>query len=249
MTQDIDLESVMRRVQKLLAIAEDARANPHEAAAAAAQAERIMRKYQLEHADVMRRDLTREDAFGTADVQAVMRRAQGHRPQKVPAWAQWISIPTARLNDCEVRCAFTQEHGAVIRFFGYAPDVRVAAYTFDFLVGATIRAVRAFQREQPRSKRDSEAFRRGYVLAVLAQLRRLLAERESEVATSAGRDLVVVKAAAIQERFGEFNYGSSKSKVNSNAAAAFVEGRKRGAALNVNRRGLSGQDSARPAIQ
>jgi hypothetical protein len=43
-TKDVDLESVMRRVRKLLAIAEDHRADPAEAAAAAGMAERIMRE-------------------------------------------------------------------------------------------------------------------------------------------------------------------------------------------------------------
>ena len=44
MSDSPDLESILRRVRKLLAIAEDGRGDPNEAAAAAQQAERIMRK-------------------------------------------------------------------------------------------------------------------------------------------------------------------------------------------------------------
>lgn len=50
-THNTELDAVIRRVQKLLAIAQDDRANEHEAAAAAAQAEKLMRKFQIDHTD------------------------------------------------------------------------------------------------------------------------------------------------------------------------------------------------------
>ena len=48
-----NLEGVMRRIQKLLAIANDGRGDPNEAASAAAMAEKMMRKYQLDNADIV----------------------------------------------------------------------------------------------------------------------------------------------------------------------------------------------------
>ncbi|HOW46139.1 MAG TPA: DUF2786 domain-containing protein [Rubrivivax sp.] len=67
-----NLEAVMRRIKKLLAFAEDSRGNPTECAAAARMAESIMRKHQIEHADVITKELQGADAFASADVGTTM---------------------------------------------------------------------------------------------------------------------------------------------------------------------------------
>ena len=56
-------DDVLRRVQKLLALASDNRANQNEASAAADMAERLMHKYQIEHQDVIIAALKRDDEF------------------------------------------------------------------------------------------------------------------------------------------------------------------------------------------
>lgn len=246
---DANTEKLLERIRKMLAIAQDARANPNEAANAAAMAEKLMRKHQLEYADVVAAELKRSDAFDHADVAAVMKRGQGHLPRAVPLWAQSLAVRVAQLNDCGVRNAFDNyELGACLRFFGYKADLACATYTFDYLVGATIRAVRDFQaagraQRTPRSKRESNSFRTGFVLALGQALEHAIAARRQENAAAvAGRALVVAKGRALAERFGEFTYGESKGSAEFDEDA-LLAGIIRGREVDVNRRGLQAADA------
>lgn len=235
-----NLQSAMRRAQKLLAIAADTRANPHEAAAAARQAENLMRKFSLDHADVMRAEFNRQENFSTADAACVMKKGKGHRPRVVPPWAQWLAVMCARLHGCEVSTAFNPELGACIRFFGYHADVQVCAWTYDYLTTTTIRACRAFQKEATRTKLESESYRRGYVLTITGLLDSAIAiaeKAQERAAASTARSLMVVKQAAIAERFGEFTYKKAKP-TEIRDASAYVRGRRDAANVDVSRRAL-----------
>ena len=237
-----DMEGVMRRVQKMLAIANDPRANPAEAAAMAAAAEKVMRKFQISHADALASSMRQSDAFSTADVQASMKRDSGYgngaekdyKPKKIPGWAGWIAYAVAKLNDCEIRYVWTVK-GVAIRFFGFASDVQVAAWTFDYLVGMTIGGIRSWQRDEREKKtlKETESFRRGFVLAITAMLNRETRAKKEEMALlSSSRALVLVKSASIAERYGDFKYGSSKSTA-SVLGDAYMQGREAGSKVQL----------------
>jgi hypothetical protein len=242
LNQREDLSGVMRRVAKLLAIAEDPRANPNEAAAAAGQAEKIMRKYQIENADVIRASLDRGTAtMGMRRVRALMKRdnsVKGHRPQKVPPWAWWLAFRIAKLNDCELRFDWQPLDGAGILFCGFEADTEVCAFSFDYLCGAMIFALRRWQKEAPRGKAESESYRRGFILALAAKLQAAKTEKDAEMQLlSSSRALVVSKAGAIVAHFGEFTYGKARS-INLSDRSAFERGREAGSKIDVHRRGV-----------
>ena len=88
-------ESILRRIQKLLAIASDDRADPNEAAAAAGMAEKVMRKYQIDHAELIMTSLKQGHDLGTEDVIASAK-TNGTKVLKVPAWAGWIAVAVSR---------------------------------------------------------------------------------------------------------------------------------------------------------
>jgi len=138
-----DLASVLRRVQKLLAIAEDGRANPNEAAAAARMAEAVMRTYQIEHADVISAELRLggAEAFASIDVGSTMN-LDARDVKQASGWAGILAVPVAELNDCQARYASVPERGRTIRFSGYASDVQVCRYTFEFIVNSMAAASR-----------------------------------------------------------------------------------------------------------
>jgi len=125
MTQEFDREAVMRKVQKLLAIAEHDRADPNEAAAAAAMASKIMRKYQLDYAEVIMTSLKKGDDLTTGDFVASAK-TNGTPVVVIPEWAGYISVAVAKLNDCGVRNAKVGVHKGGMRFYGYTADVQVA---------------------------------------------------------------------------------------------------------------------------
>lgn len=123
-----ELEGVMRRIQKLLAIAGDDRANPAEAAAAASMAEKVMRKYQLDHADIIASELrSKAPDVGDSAVFANMKRDDPKRPSltKTPAWGQMLSVAIAQLYDCHVMNGVAKKQIRAIRrsddFHGLSP--------------------------------------------------------------------------------------------------------------------------------
>lgn len=249
-----DLDRTMERVRKLLAIAEDERADANEAAAAAAMADKIMRKFQIEHADVVARSMSRADSFDSQDVSALMKRAAGanpdwYRPTKVPMWAQWLATKIATLHDCQARLAETKELGACLRFSGYKADTQVAAWTFDYLSNAMISSTRRWQKDakttlgRARGKDESESYRRGFIMSLNASIVKLIAEKTKEMQqASSSRALVLVKAQAVAERFGVVKYGTSRSRTSD--GDAFSAGREAGKAVNVGVRVVGGSSSA-----
>lgn len=244
-----DRASTLRRVQKLLAIAQDDRANPAEAAAAAQQAERIMRKFSIDNAEVLAQQMRAGSAaFATRQCSANMKRDDPRRPplQRNPPWAQWIAVAVARLHDCQARNSHG-EKGACLEFRGVEDDVQVAAWTFDFLVGSLIAGSRNFQRAGSRTKTESESYRRGFVQSLLSSLSKMLAEKAAEMrSTSSSTALVVVKAQAVAEHFGEVKYKTTKSAPVRDGQA-YHSGRVDGSRVDVGRRAV-GSSTSSPAF-
>lgn len=241
-----NIEAVLRRVQKLLAIAEDSRADANEAGAAAAMAEKIMRKYQLEHSDVMAAEFKRKENFSTADVNCAMKRNQGHQPSSVPMWGQWLAVRVANLYECQATVHYdylSSGRAAKIRFSGYKADVQMCSWTYEYLLDVTIRAVRQYQKEFPRDKVQSNAYRVGFVTAICANLRLAAEAKDAEVkAEKTSNALVVAKASAVQQFFGKVNYGSTETK-DYRHERDFHQGRSDGSKVDVNRRGIGSNTS------
>lgn len=248
------MESVLRRIQKLLAMAEDGRGNANEAAAAAGMAEKLMRKFQLDNADVIAAELKTKKGAGlsSAHVFANMKRDDPNRTPsaKNPPWAQHLACAIARLNDCEVRQSFANNkfgvYNACLTFFGYEADVSVSAFTFDFLVGEIIKATEQFNKAQRKAgladKSSSEAFRRGFKAAVNASINKATEAKKQEEASSS-RALVVVKRSAITAEFGDFKYGTaSQSQIKDQNA--FTHGLQQGRKVDINRRGVGSNGNA-----
>lgn len=247
----MDMSAILRRVEKLLAIAKDSRANPAEAAAAASQAEKIMRKFNLDHADILTREVREGSAdFATADVYAAMKRGKHEHKasKKSPLWSGWLAIRVAKINDCQTRYVYPEGRPHV-RFYGIRSDVQVAAWMYDYLVSQMVQSVRAWQAVAKRTKGESDSYRKAFVLTVCQKLRDIEKEREQEAAaTSDGRALVLMdaKRQALAKHFGEENYkpGRTIELSNFNAAAA---GARDGAKVDVGRRAV-GNTAAAPTL-
>lgn len=241
MTTDTnDNAGVMRRIQKLLNIANDGRGDPNEAAAAAGQAEKLMRKFNIEHADLLMKEIARgAGKFATFKCSANMKRDDPKRPrlQRNPSWASWLAYEVAKLNDCEIR-QFMDHRGAVLGFLGFESDAQVAGWMFDYLVGELIKGCKTYQKTAKRQKAESESFRRGFVLAMCGKIRKMREEKTAEMQQAvASRALVVSKTQALVEHFGEFKYKESKTTTNV-VDDAFSAGRSAGSKVDVGRKGI-----------
>lgn len=233
-TNKTELDNILRRVQKLLAIANDGRGNANEAAAAASQAERIMRKYQIDHADIIEASLHREDSFDQVDVSGTMNPEASAK--STTTWAGMLGLAIGRLHDCKASWARSNGN-VVLRYSGYKSDTQVARWTHLYIVGQLRQALKAYQRESGATRAMSEDFRKGFVVAVVANIKEAIKLKQAEMATSAtSRDLVVRKADAVAERFG-----AQKQQTNRySRGSSFGDGHARGSRVDVGRRGVSG---------
>lgn len=233
-----NLESVMRRIKKLLAIAEDSRGDANECAAAARMAESIMRKYQIDHADVISAELQREDAFDstyvgtTMDPEGASKTASG--------WAGILAVQVANLYDCQARYGWTPKHGKSIKFSGYKLDTELARQTYVFIVNNMAAASREYLKiNRWAGRREGEAFRSGYIAAVNASIKDMIrAKREEMQQASSSRALVIAKGRAVAEHFGDVKYRPAGRR--SFQGDAFGAGREAGSKLDVGRRGIGG---------
>lgn len=243
--QTENLDSVMRRISKLLAIAQDDRANPEEAASAAGMAERIMRKYQLEHADVIVASLKAGDGMDHTDCIATAK-TNGTKVLEVPVWAQWVALQVSKVNDCGAKIVRTASGEKAVRFYGFKSDIQVAGYIFNYLVATTNRLCKEFLKSETyerEGRRSVNSYRQGVSVGILTNLRKVVADKVAEMnAASGGNQLMIVKAAAIAEHFGAAARGKvSRTAVNRDDS--FSSGVRDGKSVDVNRRGVDSTGS------
>lgn len=230
-----NLDNVMRRVQKLLAIANDGRGSPEEAAAAAGMAERIMAKYQIEHADLVKKDLATGSNMETVNV-VVTAKTNGTKVKAVPAWADMLAYAVSMLHDVGAAKAFTLEGEMCVRYYGYSADVKVAAWTLGYLVH-TVNQLCATFRSNPVYQIGGRTAMNSYRMGVVSSIIRMLQERTAakrQEATSTGTSLMVLKRDAIAEHFGSRVVTGRKIKTrDSTDPMAFLMGRNDGRSVQI----------------
>jgi hypothetical protein len=240
-TNQDNLESIKRRIAKLLAIAEDDRANANEAAAAAAQAEKIMRKFQLEHADLITVELRKGEAMATADSVA---NAKTNKTiaKEVPPWASFLAVAVGRFNHCGARIAKTQDErkDVCVRFFGYEADVQLCKWMYDYLVATINRLAEEYKWSEDyinNGRGVLVSYRRGVASGIISAIKKLEAARQAEM-TSTGTGLMVVKQNAIIEKFGNV-FAVKKSNASANHRGdAYAQGFDDGKKIDVGRRSI-----------
>lgn len=242
-TKPENLEGVMRRIQKLLAIAANDRANPEEAAAAAGMAAKIMRKYQLKHSDIILESLRKGDDMHKESV-VPGKRAKANQPfAQVPTWAQWIAVEVAKSNDCGVKIVRTESGDAGVQFYGFRQDVMVARFTFEYLVSTLTRLCAEYKKSGAGHMGTMDSYRKGVASGIFGKLKESrLAKEQDNKSNTTGTALVVAKATAVSEFGGEFRTKASRSTTsNSNAFGAGVRD---GRSVDVNRRAVTGGGSS-----
>lgn len=225
-----NLKDIYRRLTKLLAIANDTRANPAEAAAAARQAANIMTKYQIDNADLIVSDLKQGQNFDYFDVVGSHDLTKTKVTKTAP-WAGKLAVAIAQLNDAQAIIVTDPIFGKMIRFRGYAPDVEVCKFTYRYIVGSMNRAAA--------TKYPPPGYYEGYISAVNEALRQALSAKQEDRFVDS-RALVVIKSTSVTQYFGEVRYSSSNTYT---SASGFAEGYQKGQKLNVHLKGVTNSNS------
>jgi len=222
-----NLESIFRRIKKLLAIAEDSRADPNEAAAAASQAEKIMRKFQIEQSDLIEVELRKgEDvSFGHYDVEP------GLSFGTITPWINQLVVAVAKLNEVQAVSVDDKILGRMYRFRGYRPDVEVSKFSFRYILNAIKRG----SKQRSVLTHEIPAYQAGFAYACMDSLRLALQEKQTERAAGSF-GLVVVKKDAVAKHFGEVKYHNGQR--HQNGREGFDKGQADGRKLDVLLRGV-----------
>jgi hypothetical protein len=238
-TNNVDRDAVLRRVQKLLAIAQDDRADPNEAAAAARMAETVMRKYQIDMAETLVSRIKQGDDLSSAEYVATAK-TNGTPVRSIAPWAQWIAVGVGKLMDCGVRLSTTSKGEACVKFFGYTADVQVSIWMVEYLVATTNSLCNNYKKTEAYARfgrTQLNSYRQGVATGICGALGAALRAKQAENQTSsAGTALVVVKQNAITEKFGDFGYNSRNHVTRS--ASAFSAGVADGRKVDVTRRAV-----------
>ena len=226
-----DLESVYRRIQKLLAIAADSRGNPQEAASAAAMAHRTMLKYQISEGDVLVQKLRAGEDMGE-DVFVSRVGASKIARRGVPRFANLICLQVARMTQTRVTLSSAETdigHEACIKFMGFLPDVKIAVYTMSYLQGEVMRLRREFFTSSTYKllgRSSVRSYVNGVALGIVSVLRAVCEEQEaqSRAPSSDSHALVMAKTSIVSERYGSQKSRSFNARTNHVTSMGYADG-------------------------
>lgn len=222
----MDNSPVIEKIRKLLALANSS--NEHEAALAAAHAQRLLSEHNLAMADIK----------------------AAHRPDKadkvetdvsktLPKWMRHLSAGVSSAFDCQ---AIHHPAAGKMTFIGVGADVQIAAYTFAYLDRTVRKLCGTYMKQNAGgtiANRHRELMRQSYYLGAVSTITVRLREQKIQTPVTTGA-LVPVKEGLIREAMNEIGnlrtMHSRRSFINSDA---YARGQMDGGRVGINH-GISG---------
>lgn len=181
-----ELERVIRKVKKLLAMASDV-SSPNEAAIAARRARSLMDQHQLSQEDLL---IDTDDRFGVS--------ASEKTYKQLPTWARFLAQAAGQLNDCEVVIHREWNPKKVkFEFRGFATDADLSAHTHAYLVDVCNSLLK---RSSVSGRSGVNFYRVGFAEQILSRVYQITSERET-IKTAAGQALVACKKGMVESHF------------------------------------------------
>jgi hypothetical protein len=218
----LDKTPVIEKIKKLLALADSC--NEHEAALAAAHAQRLLAAHNLAMADI--EAVHKPD---TAD------RIETAVARSLPKWVRHLSAAVSSAFDCQAI-----HHPALgkMTFIGVGADVQAAAYIFTYLE-RTVRKLCAIYMKRstgiPIPARQRELLRHSYYLGAVSTISRQLQEQKQLTPVTPGA-LVPVKERLIRKAMEEIGpirtMHSRRSYIN---ATAYNQGKSDGEQVRIHK--------------
>ncbi len=213
---------IIEKIKKLLALANSS--NEHEAALAAAHAQRLLSEHNL----------------GMADIQATHKpdsaeRVELQSSKTLPKWLRHLSAGVCSAFDCQ---AVHHPATAKLTFIGVGADAPVAAYTFEYLERTIRRLCSDYMKQHAVNSipaRHRELRRQSYYLGAVSTVSSRLTEQKccTPVTSSA---LVPVKEALIRQTMSQIGpirtMHSRRSYIN---ADAYTKGQDDGRQMGIHR--------------
>lgn len=217
-------DKVLRRIRKLLAVAEG-KANIHESATAAEMAAKLMAKYNVERSDVLLREMGSDD---------IISHCASDSRKTVPLWMNRLGVSVARAYDCE-SCLDRDGQGRLqIAFLGYRDDTLIADWVFTFLIHQIDYLSKKYRREKrkqlgARNGTNMTAYRDGLLREIQVTLKAIA---DAKKTATSGKELMVMKNQMIRQKF-QVSYSSGRQRVSGKDAGTYEDGRSDGRKVNI----------------
>ncbi|HIJ95943.1 MAG TPA: DUF2786 domain-containing protein [Desulfuromonadales bacterium] len=225
---------IIAKIQKLLALANSS--NEHEAALAAAHAQRLLSEHNLAMADI-----ESEQKPQSAD------KVEATVSKTLPKWVRHLSAGVCTAFDCQ---AIHHPSLGKMTFIGVGADVQVAAYTFAYLDKTVRRLCSSYMtvhvsRDTP--NRHRELKRQSYYLGAVSTINSRLREQKTVTPTTPGA-LVPVKEGLIKKAMSDLGpirtVRSRRSYIDSHA---YTKGQQDGHNVGITK-GVTGSTSTTRSI-
>lgn len=218
---------VIEKIRKLLALSNSC--NEHEAALAAAHAQRLLSEHNLAMADIMT-----EQKPEKAD------KVETDAAKSLPKWLRHLTAGVSSAFDCQ---AVHHPANGKLTFIGVGADAQVAAYTFSYLDRSVRKLCSSYMKQHDTGTitgRHRELMRQSYYLGAVSTINRMLDAQKKTTPVTAGA-LVPVKEALIKQAMGEIGrirtMHSRRSYINS---GAYEQGQTDGSSVGI-RAGVEGR--------
>jgi len=203
----LDKTPIIDKIKKLLALANSS--NEHEAALAAAHAQRLLSAHNLAMADI-----TASDRPDKAD------RVETDVARTLPKWIRHLSASVSSAFDCQ---AIHHPAAGKMTFIGIGADVQVAVYTFTYLERTVRKLCSGYLKQHVGNTiagRQRDLMRQSYYLGAVSTIARQLQDQKKQTPVTPGA-LVPVKAGLIRQAMNEMGpirtMHSRRSYINSTA--------------------------------
>jgi len=216
----LDKTPIIDKIKKLLALADSC--NEHEAALAAAHAQRLLAAHNLAMADITAS--VRPDKADKIETDVA---------RNLPKWIRHLSAGVSRAFDCQ-----SVHHPATgkMTFIGVGADVQVAAYTFTYLDRTVRKLCTGYLKQNAGTTiagRQRELMRQSYYLGAVSTITRQLMEQKKQTPVTPGA-LVPVKDGLIRKTMDEIGpirtMHSRRSYIN---ATAYSQGQTDGQRVSI----------------
>tara|TARA_R110000787_G_scaffold56713_1_gene130190 strand:- start:514 stop:1260 length:747 start_codon:yes stop_codon:yes gene_type:complete len=217
-----DRERLLAKIKKLLNMAKHNASNETEAATALRQAEAMMRKHDIQFAEIEAKELNPSDMA-----------MEGTGESRNSSWIWNLAWAASYLTSTMPTKRYSRESNArEIKFAGTKDDVQVALLMHDYLVGVTERLTKKYGG----SRSENNAFKLGVAQTLVNRSHEIKEQREEEITkaseSSTGRDLVIIKSDMIKAEFN-LRYSSARRRRVSDWSA-YSAGAKAGQSVSLN---------------
>lgn len=180
---------IIEKIRKLLALADSS--NEHEAALAAAHAQRLLSLHNLAMADIEANQRPK-----SAD------KIETSVAKTLPKWVRNLSASVCSAFDCQG--IHHPAHGKMT-FIGVGADVQIAAYTFAYLEKTVRKLCAGYMKQHSNgtfTNRNKELMRQSYYLGAVSTIATQLVKQKAETPVTPGA-LVPIKEGLIKKALNE----------------------------------------------